>query len=137
MKTAQQSATKFVERAGAAAGDYGDGAAQTSKDQSANAIAAKENYKQALTASFTRDAYAKGLANSGKGGWLKGVKEKGVNRFAEGVAAGAQKYATNSGKYDTARASADSIPRGPKGSEINFNRSKVVGQNLRKQKIGA
>jgi len=75
---------------------------------------------------------------SGKAGWLKGVKkEKGANRFAEGVASGATKYATNSGKYDSARTAADSLPRGPKGSEANFARSKAVGQALRRMKVGA
>lgn len=137
MKTAQASSQKFVERAGAATGDYVSGAQQTTKDQSANAIAAKANYAAGIQASIARGAYEKGLSASGKAGWLKGVTEKGQNRFAEGVASGAAKYATNSGKYDSARATADSLPRGPKGSEANFARAKAVGQALRKVKVGA
>lgn len=137
MKSAQQSASKFVERAGAASSDYVEGAQRTSKDQSANAIAAAPNYAAGVQAAITRGAYAKGLQASGKAGWLKGVTEKGVNRFAEGVASGSAKYATNSGKYDSARSAADSLPRGPKGSEQNFARAKAVGQALRKQKVGA
>jgi hypothetical protein len=136
MKTASQSAQKFVERAGAASGDYVSGAQQTSKDQASAAIAAKANYQAGLQASFTRGAYEKGLQASGKSGWLKGVTEKGANRFAEGVASGSSKYATNSGKYDSARSAADSLPRGPKGSEQNFTRSKAVGQALRALKVG-
>lgn len=137
MKTAQQSSAKFVERAGAASQDYVNGAAQTSKDQSAAAIAAAPNYAAGVTAAISRGSYVKGLQASGKAGWMKGVQEKGATRFAEGVASGASKYAINSGKYDTARASAESMPRGPKGSEANFARAKAVGQALRKQKIGA
>lgn len=136
MKSASQSAQKFVERAGAASGDYVSGAEQTTKDQSAAAIAAAPNYAAGVQAAITRGAYAKGLQASGKAGWLKGVKEKGANRFAEGVASGAGKYATNSGKYDSARGAAASLPRGPKGSEANYTRSKVVGQALRKLKTG-
>jgi hypothetical protein len=136
MKSASQSSAKFVERAGAASGDYVSGAQSTSKDQAAAAIAAAPNYNAGVQAAITRGAYAKGLQTSGKAGWLKGVTEKGANRFAEGVASGASKYATNSGKYDGARGAANSIPRGPKGSEANFNRAKVVGQALRAAKVG-
>lgn len=136
MKTASQSSSKYVERAGAASGDYVSGAQGTSKDQSAAAIAAAPNYVAGIQAAITRGAYAKGLQASGKAGWLKGVTEKGANRFAEGVASGASKYATNSGKYDGARGAANSLPRGPKGSEQNFARAKAVGQALRAAKVG-
>ena len=136
MKTAGQSGQKFVERAGAASGDYKTGAESTSKDQSAAAIAGKANWAAGIQAAITGDRFAKGLQTSGKSGWVKGVIEKGVNRFAEGVASGLGKYVTNSGKYDSARGAASSLPRGPKGSEQNFARSKAVGQALRKMKVG-
>ena len=137
MKSASQSAQKFVERAGAATQDYTDGARSTNKDQAAAAIAGKANWAAGIQAAITSDRYAKGLSESGKAGWLKGITEKGANRFAEGVATGASKYAANSGKYDSARGAAASMPRGPKGSEANFARAKAVGQALRKMKVGA
>lgn len=137
MKTAQQSATKFVERAGAATQDYVSGAESSGKDQAAAAIAAAPNYAAGVQAAISRGAYAKGLQQSGKQGWLNGIRTKGQNRFAEGVSAGAVKYAANSGKYDSARGAADSLPRGPKGSEANYARSKAVGMALRKQRVGA
>ncbi|MBU6430905.1 MAG: hypothetical protein KGJ58_01665 [Patescibacteria group bacterium] len=137
MKTAQQVAEKFASRASAAAGDYVNGAMATTKDQAAAAIAAKEIYKQALTASFGRDSYAKGLQKSGKAGWQNGVKTKGSERFATGVSESATKYATNSGKYDSARAAASSLPRGLKGSETNLARVKAVVVALRTAKVGA
>lgn len=135
-KSAAQSREKFVTRAGAASQDYVQGAESTTKDQSAAAVAAAPNYAAGVQAAIGRGAYQKGLQASGKAGWLKGVKEKGGNRFAEGVASGADKYVANSSKYDGARNSAASLPRGPKGSEANFLRSKTVGMNLRKQKVG-
>ena len=135
-KSASASASKFVERAGAASGDYVSGAQATTKDQAAAAIAGKANWAAGIQAAITGGRYEKGLSASGKSGWLKGVTEKGGNRFAEGVSAGASKYATNSGKYDSARTAADSLPRGPKGSEQNFARAKAVGQALRNLKVG-
>jgi len=133
-KSASASAQKFVERASAASGDYVQGAEQTTKDQSAAAIGAKEIYKQALTASFTKDSYAKGLQKSGKAGWIKGVQTKGGERFASGVSASMQKYATNSAPFDSARNAAASLPRGLKGSETNLARVKAVVVALRAAK---
>jgi hypothetical protein len=136
MKTASASSQKYVERAGAASRDYVEGAQSTSKDQSAAAIAGKANWAAGIQQAITAGRYEKGLSASGKAGWLKGVTEKGANRFAEGVASGASKYATNSGKYDSARGAASSLARGPKGSEQNFARAKAVGQALRAMKVG-
>lgn len=135
MKTAQQSAQKFVDRASGASADYKKGAESTSKDQSARAIGAKEIYKSALTASFGRDSYAKGLGRSGKAGWLEGVQKKGADRYAGGVAVSAAKYATNSGKFDGARTAADALPRGLKGSPQNLARVSAVVNALRAVKL--
>lgn len=137
MKSAAESSQKFVERASAASSDYVEGAQSTNKDQAALAIAGKANWQAGIQAAITAGRYEKGLQASGKAGWLRGVTEKGANRFAEGVASGASKYAANSGKYDGARNAAASLPRGPKGSEQNYSRSKAVGQALRKMKVGA
>lgn len=137
MKTASESSKKYVERAGAATEDYKQGALNTTKDQAAAAIAAAPNYAAGVQAAIARGSFAKGLQKSGKAKWQKGISEKGGNRYAEGVASGAGDYATNSGAYDGARNAAASLPRGPKGSEQNFTRSKAVGMALRKQKIGA
>lgn len=137
MKTASQSATKWATRTSAASGDYANGVATTDKDQAAKGIAAKEIYKAALTASFGRDSYAKGLQKSGKAGWQKGVQEKGAQNYSTGVStAGAQsKYAENSGKYDSARNAAASLPRGAKGSAGNLARVAAVANALRAVKI--
>ena len=137
MKAAQSVATKFVQRASNASGDYVDGAKNTGKDQAANAIAGKDNYQKSLTASFARGSYEKGLQKSGKTGWLDGVTKKGANRFADGVSVSASKYATNSGAYDGARNAASSMPRGLKGSQTNLDRVKAVVGALRTAKVGS
>lgn len=137
MKSAQQSAQKFVERASAASQDFVSGAEQTSKDQSALAIAAAPIYAQAVQAAITRGAFAKGLQKSGKQGWLNGVRTKGAERFAGGVSASSAKYANNSARFDGARGAATSLPRGLKGSETNLARVKAVVSALRIAKTGA
>lgn len=137
MKSAQQSATKFVERAGAASGEYLKGAEQTSKDQAAAAIAAAPLYAAGVQQAITQGRFQKGLGKSGKQGWLAGVREKGQNRFGAGVAASSSKYATESAKYDGARGAAASLPRGLKGSDQNLGRVKAVVVAQRQLKIGS
>lgn len=135
MKNAQSVAEKFVNRAGAATEDYKKGVAETTKSQSGRAIAAESIYQSQLQASFSRKAFSKGLSKSGDAGWKAGVAEKGGDRFGPGVAGSAQKYATNSGKFDAARASADSMPRGAKGSPSNLARVAKVVSELRSVKL--
>ena len=137
MKTAQASVEKFITRASAASGDYVKGAQDTNKDQAARAIAAKAIYQQALTASFGRGSYEKGLQKSGKGGWLKGVVDKGGNRFGEGVSVSGPKYATESGKFDAARNVSENMPSGLKGSATNLAKVAAVVSALRKEKTGS
>ncbi len=135
MKSASQSAQKFVDRASQASGDYVTGAEQTTKDQSALAVASAPIYAQAVQAAISKGSYAKGLQKSGKAGWLAGVKNKGGERFASGVSNSMQKYATNSAPFDSARGAANSMPRGLKGSETNLARVKAVVTALRAAKV--
>lgn len=138
MKSAQESVSKWQNRAGAASQDYADGARQTDKDQASRAIAAKAVYQQALTESFGRGAYEKGLAKSGKTGWLQGIEQKGAQNFSTGVSAdlARNKYTANSAKYDSARKAADSLPRGARGSAQNLARVSAVANALRAVKVG-
>lgn len=137
MKTAAQSGEKYVTRAGAASQDYVKGAQETQKDQAAAAIAAAPIYAAQVQAAISRGAFQKGLQKSGKSGWQKGVIEKGGDRYAGGVASGVNKYVTESGRFDGARQAANSLPRGAKGSEANYARSKAVGQALNKVRTGS
>ena len=131
MKTAQQAAEKYVSRASVAGGDYVEGARSPKRSQSQAAIAAAEITKQATMAALNEGRREAGLRKSGDQGWLAGVTGKGANRYGEGVAAGKDKYVTESSRFDSARGAASSLPRGLKGSETNYARSKAVGTALR------
>lgn len=136
MKSAQQSAEKYASRASAAAGDFVAGAQSTSKDQAAAAVAASAIYAQATQAAIADGRYARGLQKSGKAGWLKGITEKGGNRYAEGVSQAAPDYATESARFDGARGAASSLPRGIKGSPQNLQRVAAVVAAQIKVKTG-
>ena|SRR3990167_3545135 len=138
MKSANQAVVKWQNRAAGASQDYSEGARTTDKDQAQRAIAAKTIYQQALTESFGRDAYAKGLSRSGKQGWLAGVEQKGAQNFATGVSSdlARSRYVTMSSKFDGARRAAESLPTGPKASQANINRVLAVISALRAVKVG-
>lgn len=126
MKTASQVAEKYASRAAAASGDYVEGARTTTKDQASAAIAAASIYAQATQAAINEGRYAKGLQRAGKSKWLEGVTSKGGNRYGEGVSGAASDYAEMSGKFDSARNAASSLPRGIKGSPQNLQRVAAV-----------
>lgn len=136
-KSASQVASKWGSRASGASNDYVEGAKNTSKDQSALAVAAIPRMKTALNQAIDSGRVARGLQAAGKGGWQNGITTKGAGRYSEGVSsAQAQaKYSTNSGAYDSARNAASSIPRGDKGSASNLNRVAAVVNALHKQKV--
>lgn len=136
MKTASQSAEKYASRASAASSDYVSGAQSTTKDQAAASVAAAAIYAQATQAAITEGRYARGLQKSGKAGWLKGVTNKGGNRYGEGVSQAAPTYATESARFDSARGAAASLPRGIKGSPQNLQRVSAVVSALIKTKTG-
>ena len=138
MKTASQSSGKWQSNSQSGANNYVRGAQETTKDQAALAIAAKANWKAGLDAAVAAGSFEKGLQRSGKSGWIAGVTEKGAANYGTGVgaAASATKYATNSGKYDSARGAAASVARGPKGSAGNLQRVAAVMAAERAVKIG-
>lgn len=137
MKSAQSVGQKFVERAANASGDYLKGAQETSKDQSSLAVAAIPRMKTALNKAIDSGRVAKGLQASGKSGWLKGIVDKGQERFAGGVSASLGKYVTNSGRYDSARNASASMPKGDKGSATNLAKVAAVVNALRVAKTGS
>lgn len=138
MKSAQSVAGKWGTRASGASNEYVEGAKNTTKDQSALAIAAIPRMKTALNQAIDSGRVAKGLNASGKVGWQTGITTKGGGRYSEGVssATAQARYSANSGAYDTARNAAANLPKGDKGSAVNLNRVSTVVNALHKQKVG-
>lgn len=138
MKTASEVSKKWGDRASGASNDYVQGAESTNKDQATLAKAAIPFMKIAINKAIDSGRVGKGLDRSGKAGWLAGVKEKGGSRYSEGVntPTAQSKYASESGKYDSARNSASNMPRGEKGSAINLAKVTKVVTEMRKVKTG-
>jgi len=138
MKSASSVSAKWGNRASGASQDYVDGAKNTTKDQSALAVAAIPIMKIAINKAIDSGRVASGLQKSGKQGWANGIATKGAGRYSEGVsgATAQAKYATNSGAFDAARNASASMPRGEKGSSTNLDKVRAVVNALHKQKVG-
>lgn len=138
MKTAQESAAKWVERASVGGDEYLKGARSPKRSQSGAAIAAKPIMVSEFNAAATRGAIEAGLRRAGDAGWFAGVEQKGVQNYTTGIASplAQQKFIAGSGRFDAARNSAAGMPTGPKGSPQNLAKVAKVVAALRAVKTG-
>jgi len=128
MKTAAEAGEKLVARAGVASEDYLRGVSNPRRSWSTSASAAEANYNAGVTASMAKKLWGKGIVKTGDQGWMDGAKTKGTQRFASGVAAGQQKYVTGVAPFFSAIGALTLPPRGPRGSENNYQRAILVGK---------
>lgn len=94
MPSAQQVATKWVQRTSAAQQDYLDGVAQTDVDPTQRAIAAQGRLRSEFLAAVDSGKWASRLQSVGKAGWQAAVRDKGGAAYLNGVQAAEGKVAT-------------------------------------------
>jgi hypothetical protein len=117
---------KYARNAGGATGSYEEGVNFPRRSQSEAAIAATGTYEQAVQEAITDGRFQRGVAAAGDAKWKQGAVSKGKARYAGGVAAGVDEWARNTAPILAAIAAVDLGPRGVKGSEENFARSRKV-----------
>lgn len=128
---------KFMRNASRAAPDYKDGCETTKKDQAALAIESAPIYEAALTASFGRDAFQKGLRKSGHSGWKRGATGKGTLRYPQGIIESGPAFQEGFAPHHSALEGITYPPRGPRGSPQNLERVRIENETLHKIRIGA
>ncbi len=116
--------------------EYQAGVENPKKDWAKEATAAKETWKAAITAAATRDAYGKGIAESGTEVWKRGAIQKGPGRFAEGVQIAQPDYQKGFSKYHSVIEKTTLPPRFPKGDIRNLDRVKAIATAMRAAKVG-
>lgn len=137
IKTPAQIAEKFARVTPGRSADYETGILETSPAAfEAAAVAGEANFAQAMQMAITRKSRAAGLKGSGDD-WQKKASEVGPGRFAAGTAGAAEAYAEGYAPYQGVIAALTLPPRGPAGDPKNFERVRMIGEALRKKKIGA
>lgn len=124
-------AEKWSRRASGASEDYKSGVETTAASWSAAAGAAKDVWKQAITAAAGRGAFEKGVARAGDAKWKANTTAKGPMRYAQGVGVAQADYSSQVAPYLQLIGATDLPMRGPAGSAGNYARVSAIGNALR------
>lgn len=115
--------------------DYLNGVQNPKRDWAQATKAAENTYEAGVQAAITRNAFGKGVDKAGTSKWQEGAVSKGPQRFAEGVAQGADRYADGFAPYQQAISSLTLPAKFPKGDPRNIKRVSAVTEALRKKKL--
>lgn len=129
-------AQKWARRAASASGEYEDGVRSTTKSWAQNTQAAEKNYQAGVTAAAAQGRFGKGVQRAGDTKWKRNAAEKGPARFAQGVGIAEPDYAGQMGPVLEAISRVDLPPKGPRGSEANYQRVASIGKALHSLRIG-
>ncbi len=127
IKPLAQIAEKYTRRASAAQTDYANAIQNTPEAHwQQGALAGAQNWAQGVAAAAADGRFASGI--DGKGGkWKRKATTVGPSRYATGVAAAAPDFTQGFQRFFDTLASLTLGPRGPRGDQRNYDRSKAVG----------
>lgn len=132
----QTSATKFVQRAQAAAPDYQKGVQGAGASWQANSTAANDTYVAGVTAAANAGRYKNGVANKASK-YETNASGKGAQRYPQGVAQAGPNWAAGFQPYASTMQSLTLPARRPKGDPSNYQISQAVGTALHAKKVGS
>ncbi len=135
VKDAGASATKFANRASAAAGDYAAGVQGAGQSWQTATAASGDAYAQGVTAAISRKAFEGGVAKAGAAKYTANASGKGAQRYPQGVSAAGPAWQASVTKYLQVIANLQLNPRRPKGDPANLTRVQQVTQALRAAKL--
>jgi len=137
VKDAASSASKFVARAQAAAGDYQKGVQGAGDKWAQHTAAAGDSYQAGVQQAISRQAFQKGVAKAGPSGYVTRAANAGAQRYGPGVAGAQAKWQQNVQPYLDTIAGLTLPPRSPRGSPNNLQRVAAVANALRARKVGS
>lgn len=136
IKSPAEIAAKFARVTPGRSSEYAEGIQATAPGAFETAtIAAEPIYNQAIQQAIAQKRFSKGVAGSGPK-WQAKALDLGPGRFASGTAAAADEYAKGFAPYAGVIAALTLPPRGPAGDPKNFERVRIIGEALRKKKVG-
>lgn len=127
---------KWTRRTAAAGQDYKSGVENSPNNWEQNTIAAAAAHKAGTMQALQENRFEKGVKKSGGGYYKLRAATIGADRFTSGVEAGRGNYEEGVKPYLDTIASTQLPARGPKGDPRNYERVKVMGEALRKKKLG-
>jgi hypothetical protein len=140
VRSAVDSAKKFVTRASAARGDYARGVQNAGPRWQAGAEASEEAWRSGTQDAINQGRFVRGVRKAGAAKYQNNATKLGPDRFATGVSNAEQAYNQGVAPYLGAMSSADYGPRGARGSAQNRER---IGRHIelmrktRSEQLGA
>jgi hypothetical protein len=132
LKTAAEIAAKWKRVTSGRQADFEAGVKDPGVDWAGPTAAAKEAFNQGIQDAIGRGAFEKGVQASGTDNWRRGVVDRGIPRFTQGVAVAEQDMAAGIAKpRDVIERTLPTLPpRGPRGAPINQERSARMASAL-------
>lgn len=124
------SAEKFERRASQAGQDYEQGVSETSDSEWQSAtIDGADNWEAGVQQAIQNGSFESGVNNPNKS-WQQASLETGSGRFVEGAGQAGDTWQSAFSTYADTLESLNLQPRGARGSESNYQRSRQVGEAL-------
>jgi hypothetical protein len=98
-------------------------------------LAAVATWEAGIQQAISNNLFHKGVSNTTDIDWGSAAETKGAPRYAPGVRAGVTKYQEAFEPYHKALSSLQLPPRGPRNSESNYERVRLIGDTLAKIRI--
>jgi len=128
-------ASKWNQRASAAAPAYTTGVNNPRVDYATATTAAEGTWEQGVTSAIGRKAFSAGVKRAGTQKWQAAAAGKGSQRYPGGVAAGQPNYQSGVTPYLQVLSTLSLPLRGPKGAANNLQRVSAVDTALNNKKM--
>lgn len=135
VKSAQAIADKWAEVTPARASYYESEAPAAGAEWEANTVAAGGTYKAGISVAGIEKRFVGGVRRAGAAKFARKVKEVGVSRYAPGVAAAKEDFASGFADFQAVLDGLEIPDRGPRGSPGNYAIVQKVGDALHKKRL--
>lgn len=131
IKPVDSAAEKWTRRASVSQQDYMSGVENPRVSWAQAAQAADASYRSGVTAAANAGRFAAGVKAAGDDRWKRGARDKGPNRYSEGVQLATGEWQKGFSPYHEAIRNLNLPARGPKGSPANLARVTAIATALR------
>ena len=135
VKSSEQSAGKWAERAAGASNLMAEGAAANADKWLTNTTKAADNFGMAITAANMKQRFAAGVRKAGVNKFASRIREVAAGRYSQGVGVAGDDYKAGIEPYLSTLASLTLTARKPRGDPSNYRRVEEVGRALNQKRI--
>lgn len=128
---------KWIARAAVASDDFKAGIENPKTPWESSTLAAVGTFKSAIASPDVPKLFSAGVKKAGDAKWSKMALEKGVGRFSDGIEKSKEYFEGSMGPVLSTIEATTLSKRGPRGSAINYNRSKEIGTALHAKRLAA